>query len=92
MIVEQSLCTYVLKQALFAWTAVCLYNVQTTNKPSFVHLGIPQDFLETGNSCEYLGIVGIPEEIQDAAILNKVFELPSDFYSNPQKLLQIGSP
>ena len=65
-------------EALFTASAVCLHDMQTTNKPSFVHQGIPQDFLETGNSCEYLGIAGIPEEIQETAILNKVSELAAE--------------
>ena len=73
-------------EALFTASAVCLHDMQTTNKPSFVHQGIPQDFLETGNSCEYLGIAGIPEEIQETAILNKV---SIQTYSNPQKLYKL---
>ena len=42
------------------------------NFPHYVRHGIPQELLETGDSCEYLGIAGIPDEIQETAILNKV--------------------
>ena len=42
------------------------------NFPHYVIHGIPQEFLEAGDSCEYLGIAGMPDEIQEAAILNKV--------------------
>ena len=46
------------------------------NFPHYVIHGIPQEFLEAGDSCEYLGISGMPDEIQEAAILNKVGTYP----------------
>ena len=49
------------------------------NFPHYVIHGIPQEFLEAGDSCEYLGIAGMPDEIQEAAILNKVCSLDIHF-------------
>ena len=49
------------------------------NFPHYVIHGIPQEFLEAGDSCEYLGIAGMPDEIQEAAILNKVCTLDIHF-------------
>ena len=51
------------------------------NFPHYVRHGIPQELLETGDSCEYLGIAGMPDEIQEAAILNKVNKYKKSGYT-----------
>ena len=45
---------------------------KTGDFPIFVERGIPADLLETGESCEYLGISGMPIGMDQEAILNKV--------------------
>ena len=40
--------------------------------PLYVRKGIPFDLLESGESCEYKGISGMPEGMDRDAIYNKV--------------------
>ena len=52
-------------------TSYYAYN-STTKFAKYVDLGIPQDILGSGESCQYLGFLQIPQGMNQEIILNKV--------------------